>query len=519
MGGPTVQVPDVFNIASEFLDKNVSEGRGDRAAVSSGEATYTYRQIQEMANRVGNALRTLGVEIENRILMIVLDSPEFVATFFGAMKIGAIPIPTNTLMKAPDYEYFLQDSRAKILVISAPLLSEFEKIDRKAVPSLKHVIVVGTPSGPHLSFDAWIAQASPHLEIERTGKDDMAFWLYSSGSTGLPKGVVHLHHDPLFCAETYYREVLTITERDRVFSVAKLFFAYGLGNCLYRTFQVGGSCILVPDRITPEKAFETIDRYQPTLLFAVPTLYAAMLAIPEAEKKYNCRSLRLCVSAGEALPPHLFEGWKKRFGVEILDGIGSTEACHIFLSNRPGRVRPGSSGELVPGYGVKIVDDEGRPVPTGEIGNLWITGDSTAPFYWNKYEKTKQTMKGEWLVTGDKYYQDADGYFWYAGRSDDMLKVSGIWVSPVEVENTLSGHPAVLECAVVGQEDADHLAKPKAYVVLKSGQKPSPTLEEELKAYVKDKIAPYKYPRWIEFVPELPKTATGKIQRFKLRQR
>jgi benzoate-CoA ligase len=321
----------------------------------------------------------------------------------------------------------------------------------------------------------------------------------------------------VFCTEAYARGVLGMTEADRTVSAAKLFFAYGLGNNLYFPMGVGGQGVLYPHRPLPEAMFELIHRHRPTLFFGVPTLYAAMLQVKEASTRYDLSSLRFCVSAGEALPEDLYRRWQDRFGVEVLDGIGTTEILHIFLSNRPGHVRPGSTGLAVPGYEAILVDDEGHPVPQGEIGNLRVKGDSTMAYYWNQHEKTKDTLFGHWIQTGDKYYQDADGFFWYCGRADDMLKVGGIWVSPVEVENTLVAHPAVLEVAVVGREDSDRLVKPKAFVVLKDGHSASPELEADLKGFVKDKIALYKYPRWIEFVAELPKTATGKIQRFKLR--
>jgi benzoate-CoA ligase len=319
------------------------------------------------------------------------------------------------------------------------------------------------------------------------------------------------------CLDTYARQVLGIRPTDRVFSAAKLFFAYGLGNAGYFPMGVGAQSVLFPHRPTPEGVFDILTRHRPTIFFGVPTLYAAMLATKEADKRFDLSSLRLCVSAGEALPEEIYHRWRERFGVEIIDGIGTTEILHIFLSNRPGAARPGSSGVAVPGYEAVIVDDEGQPVPRGEIGNLRVKGDSTMAYYWNKHDKTRETLFGPWIQTGDKYSQDADGYFWYAGRADDMLKVGGIWVSPVEVEATLIKHGAVLEAAVVGREDEEHLVKPHAFVVLKEAAQASPALGEELKAFVKDRIAPYKYPRWIDFVPELPKTATGKIQRFKLR--
>jgi benzoate-CoA ligase family protein len=517
MQAPTIQVPDVFNAAVEFVDRHVTEGRADRIALRCEGCTLTYGQVAEMVNRVGNALRGLGVDMENRVLLLLYDGPEFAASFFGAMKIGAVPVPVNTMMRPQDYEYFLNDSRAKVLIAHRPLWDEVAKV-RGDLKYLKHVIIVGEPESGQQGFDQWIAQASTELEPAPTSKDDVAFWLYSSGSTGFPKGAVHLQHDMVYCADLYARPILSIGPEDVTFSAAKLFFAYGLGNNLYFPFRVGASAILYPGRPLQEAMFEIISREQPTIFFGVPTLYAAMLAVRDAEHRYDLSSLRLCVSAGEALPPELFRRWKERFGTEILDGIGTTEILHIFISNQAGRVKPGSSGLVVPGYEAQILDEGGHPVKPGEMGNLLVKGESTCAYYWNQHEKTKQTIKGEWIVTGDKYYQDEDGYYWYAGRADDMLKVGGIWVSPIEVENTLIQHPAVLEAAVVGHEDDDRLVKPKAFVVLNAGHTASPALEDELKQFVKDKIAPYKYPRWIAFVPELPKTATGKIQRFKLRE-
>jgi len=509
-------VPAEFNAASFFVDRHVAEGRGDRVAFFHEDQTLTYAGLAELVNRTGNALLDLGVRPEQRVVCLLLDSPSFLGAFWGAIKIGAVPIPVNTMMRAQDYLYFLDDSRAPVAIVSEPLLAEAGPILGQA-RYLKHVVVVGRAGSGQLEWDAWIAKASPRLEAARCSRDDVALWLYSSGSTGRPKGAVHLQHDMVYCADTYAVQVLGMTEADRVLSAAKLFFAYGLGNAGYFPLRVGGQAILHPHRPTPEAMFELITRHRPTLFFGVPTLYAAMLQVKEAETRYDLSSLRLCVSAGEALPEELYKRWRERFGVEVLDGIGTTEILHIFLSNRAGQARPGSSGRPVPAYECAIVDDEGRPVPPGEIGNLRVKGDSIMAYYWNQHEKTKDTLYGHWIQTGDKYYQDPDGYFWYCGRADDMLKVGGIWVSPVEVEATLIGHPAVLEVAVVGQEDIDRLVKPKAFVVLKDGHQASPALETDLKAFVKDRIAPYKYPRWIEFVSDLPKTATGKIQRFKLR--
>ena len=509
-------LPPEFNVATWFVDRNVAEGRGARPAFHcEGGRVLTYADVQDLANRTGNALRELGVGMEDRVWMGCLDAPEFLGTFWGAIKLGAIPIPANTMMRTADYVYFLRDSRAKVAVVSAALLGEVGPALGQS-PWLRHVLVAGGPAGQYLGWEDRVDKASAKLEAAPTSRDDAAFWLYSSGSTGSPKGAVHLHHDMVVCHETYARQVLGIRESDKVYSAAKLFFAYGLGNAGYFPMGAGAQSVLYPGRPTPDAVFEILSKQRPTLFFGVPTLYAAMLATKDAEKRYDLSALRLCVSAGEALPDELYKRWQERFGVEIIDGIGTTEILHIFLSNRPGASRPGSTGKPVPGYEAVVVDDEGRPVQQGEIGNLRVKGDSTMAYYWNKHDKTKETLFGPWIQTGDKYYQDADGYFWYAGRADDMLKVGGIWVSPVEVENTLVKHPAVLEAAVVGKEDTDRLVKPQAFVVLKEGSA-GPALADELKAFVKDKIAPYKYPRWIEFVAELPKTATGKIQRFKLR--
>ncbi|PYM18605.1 MAG: benzoate-CoA ligase family protein [Candidatus Rokuibacteriota bacterium] len=509
-------LPAQFNVASYFVDRNVDEGRGAATAVICGGRVLTYADVQELANRSGNALLELGVQMEDRVVLLCLDTPEFLAAFWGAIKIGAVPVPVNTLLRTADYRYLLNDSRAKVAVVSAPLLGEADGAVTQA-PALRHVLVTGGAAGRHLSFEDRLARASSTLDPAPTSRDDAAFWLYSSGSTGFPKGAIHLHHDMVVCLETYAKQVLGLRQDDRVYSAAKLFFAYGLGNAGYFPPGVGAQSVLSPDRPTPEHVFETIARHRPTIFFGVPTLYAAMLAAADPRRRDELASVRLCVSAGEALPDDIYTRWRERFGVEIIDGIGTTEILHIFLSNRPGKVKPGSSGLPVPGYEAIIVDDQGTPVPRGEIGNLRVKGDSTMAGYWNKHEKTKETLWGPWIQTGDKYWQDEDGHFWYAGRADDMLKVGGIWVSPVEVESTLIRHPAVLEAAVVGAEDDERLVKPKAYVVLKTASAASTQLADELKTFVKDKIAPYKYPRWIEFVPDLPKTATGKIQRFKLR--
>ncbi len=515
---PAVAVPEQFNLADYLVDRHVREGRGDRVAILCGDESVTYAQVAERSNRVANGLRSLGLRREERVMLLLLDGPGFVYSFLGVLKLGAVAIPTNTLLKPQDYRYLLNDSRARVLIVSEPLLPAVNAIPRNELPYLEHVVIAGKPAGDARSLDDLLAYPA-ELTIADTSRDEAAFWLYSSGTTGFPKGAVHLHHDVVHTVELYGRGILGIQPTDRPFSVAKLFFAYGLGNALTVPFAVGATAILWPGPPTPPNVFAQIERYRPTLFFSVPTNYGMLLAHhKDGGGDFDLSSIRLAVSAGEALPKALYERFKQRFGVEILDGIGSTEILHIFISNRPGRVRPGSSGELVPGYEARLVDETGAAVAPGTIGNLLIKGDSTCAYYWNKHERTKDTIEGHWIRTGDKYWCDADGYYWYAGRSDDMLKVGGIWVSPIEIENTLMEHPTVLEAGVIGRRDADELEKPMAYVVLAQGQTPSEPLARELQDFVRSRIAEYKRPRWIEFVEALPKTATGKTQRFKLRQ-
>jgi len=515
-----IDLPARYNASTTFIDANLRAGRGGKAAVVCGAEELTYARVAALVSQVGNALKGLGVRMEERVMLLLPDSPEFVAAFFGAIRLGAVPVPVNTMLRPSDYEYLLNDSRATALIVSEPLYARIEPV-RANLKFLRHLVFVskegGTPRGA-IDYRACVRDESPDLTPADTSVDDACFWLYSSGTTGFPKGAVHLQHDMACCAERYARGVLGIHEQDRMFSVSKLFFAYGLGNALYFPFYVGATTILHPGPPAPLAVYEIATRQQPTLLFSVPTGYAALLAVPDAEKTYSLRSVRLCVSAGEALPKVIYERWREKWGIEILDGIGSTEVLHIFISNRPGRVRPGASGEVVPGYEAKIVDETDRPVGQGDVGELLVKGDSICALYWNKHQKTKETIAGEWIRTGDKYLKDADGFYWYQGRSDDMLKVGGMWVSPIEVEATLASHPAVLECGVIGTSDTGELVKPKAFVVLNPGFTPSAALAEELKVFVKEKLAPYKYPCWIEFIQALPKTATGKIQRFKLRE-
>jgi benzoate-CoA ligase family protein len=512
-----LELSERLNAASVFIDRHLAEGRGEHRAILCEDRAVTYGQLAEQVNRFGNALRALDVRIEERLAMLLMDSPEWATAFFGSMKIGAVAVPLNTNLTAEDYAYFLNDCRARVLVVDDSLLDRIEPI-RGQLRFLKYLVVVGAKSGGHLAWNQMLQSAAAELEPEDTSKDDMAFWLYSSGTTGAPKGTVHLHHDMLIEADRYAVETIGLRETDVSFSVAKLFFAYGLGNGLYFPLRVGCTTILLPDRPKPETVFELLDRHQPTVFYSVPTSYAAMLHVAEKTGRTSLGQVRMCVSAGEPLPRHLFEAWKARFGVEILDGIGSTEILHIFISNRPGRIKPGSTGQIVDGYEAKIVDEDGHPVPTGTVGTLWIKGDSIAAGYWNKHEQTKRTFHGNWINTHDKFWVDEDGFFWYAGRTDDMLKVSGQAVWPTDVEAILLGHPAVLESGVVGALDADGLLKPVAYVVLKDCHAASPELARELQEYVKHHTAPHKYPRAVQFVDTLPKTATGKVKRFELRE-
>ncbi|OHB68847.1 MAG: 4-hydroxybenzoate--CoA ligase, partial [Planctomycetes bacterium RBG_13_63_9] len=492
-------------------------GRADKPAILCGDATVTYQDLADGVNRVGNALRDLGIRMEERVAILLPDTPEWVYAFFGTMKIGAVAIPLNTILKPKDYEYLLNDSRARALVVHPSLLHLITEI-RDDLNYLEHLIVAGDDVQDDLSLETIMRGASASLEATDTSKDDAAFWLYSSGTTGFPKGTIHLHHDMLVEADLYARRTLGLLESDVSFSVAKLFFAYGLGGGLYFPLRVGGTTVLLPDRPLPEKVFEVVDRYQPTVFYGVPTSYAALLHTAEKTGRTSLGRVRMCVSAGEPLPKVIFEKWRQRFAVEILDGIGSTEILHIFISNRPGRARPGSTGEMVPGYEARIVDDQGNQLPTGSVGTLMIKGDSIAAGYWNKHEATKRTFCGEWINTHDKFSVDQHGFYWYAGRTDDMMKVSGQAVWPADVEGILQNHPAVLESGVVGVADEQGLTKPRAYVVLKDGHKPSAELARELQDFVKSNTAPHKYPRSVLFLEALPKTATGKIKRYELRE-
>ncbi len=524
-----ITLPETFNVATYFVDRNVQEGRGAKVAIECDDERVTYQQLLERTNRVGNVLLALGVRPEERVLLLLLDTPEFLYSFFGAIKIGAVAVPVNTQAKPPDYEYILNDSRARVALVSEPLLPHLLSIPREKLRYLQEIVVSrvaqdiasqGQISEAHHSLQNLIASASPELQAAHTSKDEPAFWLYSSGSTGASKGCVHLHHDMVVCCELYAKGILHMNESDRCFSVARLFFAYGLGNAGYFPLGCGATTILSPTRPVSATIYADIERYRPTLFFSVPTNYAALLAYHREDgKEFDLSSVRHAISAGEALPAPLFHRFKERFGVEILDSLGSTETLQMVIANCPGEAKPGSSGKIIPGYEARLVDERGNDVPLNEIGDLLIKGDSTCSGYWNKHEKTKETFVGSWFHSGDKYFQDEEGYFWYAGRANDLFKVNGLWLSPAEVESALIAHPAVREAAVVAREDKDGLTKPAAFVVLNAEFAPSQQLTHELQELVGQKIGGYKRPRWIEFLSEIPKTATGKLQRFKLRER
>ena len=507
----------IYNAAADMVDRHLAEGRGDKVAFIDENGTCTYSELAARSNRVANMLGSLGIERETRVAQIMLDTCDFPAVFWGAIKAGIVPVALNTLLTTEQYDGILRDCRAQVLFVSAALLPTVAPV-LPGQPFLKHVVVGGGDPGGHLALDAATAEASAVFDPVDTCVDEVAFWLYSSGSTGLPKGVMHRHSSPAFTARTYGREVFGIREDDVVFSAAKLFFAYGLGNGMSFPQSAGATTVLLSGRPTPAAVMEVMKKHQPTIFCGVPTLYGAMLADSACTPENGSARLRRCISAGEALPEEIGNRFEERFGVEILDGVGSTELLHIFLSNRAGEKRYGTSGVPVPGYRMKLVDEDGQDVATGEIGELIVDGGSAADGYWNQREKSRNAFAGRWTYTGDKYYQDADGFYHYCGRSDDMFKVSGIWVSPFEVESALLTHESILEAAVVPHADAEDLLKPKAFVILNAGFDLDEALFETLKSHVQTQVGPWKYPRWVEAVDELPKTATGKIQRFKLVQ-
>jgi len=537
----TLDFPERFNMADYFLYHNLEEGRENKVCLYFEDQTFTYRETIRLSNRTGNALRELGVEIEDRVLLVLPDCPEFVWTWFGSARIGAVITMVNPLLPAEDYKYYLDYTRATVAVVHESLLKTFNEAAAEA-RYLRAVLVVGDREHDHdidftndrlvwASFNGAVLSADDECKPADTHRDDIAIWLFTSGSTGHPKGAVHLQHDLPFNTEVFAKRTMGVNETDLTVSVPKLFFGYATGTNLLFPFAVGGATALFSERSTADKLFEVIERYRPTILTTVPTMINSMLNATDANSR-DLSSLRFCYSAGEALPIELYERWKKSLGVEICDGIGSAEMFHIYITNRPGDVKPGSLGKIVEGYEAKIVDAEGREVPTGDMGMLKIKGDSAALCYWNAHEKSKETFAGDWCTTGDQFHVDDEGYYWYHARTDDMLKVSGIFVAPAEIENCLLQHEAVLECAVIGYDSGDGLVKPKAFVVLReevrsgSGSDRTATdqtssgndLTDELKEFVKSRLAPYKYPRWIEFLTSLPKNDRGKIDRKQLKQ-
>jgi 4-hydroxybenzoate-CoA ligase len=511
------------NAVDWFVDRHRLEGNGRRLAFRDPWRSLTYGELVLETARFADALRQAGIGRERRIVLLLQDTVDFPLAFWGAMRAGAIPVPINTLLTADTVRYILADCRAEAVVLSAGLVAGLTDAVRD---SGVRCVVISQPDGSeaaptHLPWPGmreFLASGSPDTAAVHASPDEVAFWLYSSGSTGAPKGVRHVHSSLRFTASTYGKKVLAIEPEDVMFSAAKAFHAYGLGNSLTFPMSVGASTIFLPGRPSAEAVLELMRAHNPTLFGGVPTLYASLLAHPYISPGAGSVRLRRCISAGEALPADIGRRWKSLVGLDILDGIGSTEMLHIFISNYPDDIRYGSSGKPVPGYEARIVDEHNRPVPHGEAGELIVRGDSAADGYWNQRAKTRRAFQGEWTYTGDTYTRDPDGYFRFQGRSDEMLKVSGIWVSPFEVEEALIAHPAVLEAAVIGRQDDDGLTKPKAFVILRDSESGNPTLTTELQTHVKDRIGVWKYPRWIEFVDTLPKTATGKIQRFRLRE-
>jgi benzoate-CoA ligase family protein len=509
-------IPRSYNFAADIIERNLKAGRADKTAYVDPRGLWTYGQLAERVDRFGEVLRSIGIRREERILLALLDTIDWPTAFLGAIKAGIVPVPVSTLMTEDDYRFMLADSRAQVLVVSEALFAKFANLIASS-PDLVQVIVSGQNGRGHPRLEDLLANARPESWTAPTTRDDMCFWLYTSGSTGKPKGAVHVHADLRLTADLYAAGVLGLTQSDVCYSVAKLFFAYGLGNAMTFPMAVGATTILSPERPTPESVAAILRQYPVTVFYAVPTFYAAFLASAHAPSRSDLK-LRHCISAGEALPPDIGRRWKERFGVDILDGIGSTEMLHIFLSNYPGDVKYGTTGRPVPGYDIRLVDDDGNVIKNkGEMGELQVRGPTAALMYWNNREKTRETFLGDWTRSGDKYVEDEAGYYVYCGRRDDMLKVGGIYVSPFEVEGALCTHADVLEAAVVAWPDEDALVKPKAFVVLKSPDKACAELARALQEHVKTALAPYKYPRWIEFRTDLPKTATGKIQRFKLR--
>jgi 4-hydroxybenzoate-CoA ligase len=516
-----------YNAVTDLIDAPVARGLAGKTAFIDADRTLTYGDLQAHSCRFAAALLDIGLRPEERLALLLYDTVDFPVAFWGGVRAGIVALPLNTLLNAEQYAYILGDSRASAIVASASLAKTLLPIlDR--LPRLRTIILVGSSADDRRAmagtgravhdFNELVARGRAEIFTAPTLSDEVAFWLYTSGSTGEPKGVKHVHTTPLAAARLMGRHVIGIREDDVVFSAAKLFFSYGMGNAMAFPLSVGATSVLLPQRPTPEAVFEVMRRRRPTIFYGVPTLYASLLAHKDMARGAGSDRLRLCISAGEPLPRALGERWRQASGVDVLDGIGSTEMFQTFLSNRPGDVRYGTTGRPVPGYELKILDEQGREVADDEIGELIVRGATAGEGYWNQRAKSRRTFAGEWTFTGDKYFRDAEGYYHYCGRTDDMFKVSGMWVSPFEVEAALASHEAVLEAAVIGKQDADGLIKPKAFIVLRNGFAADERLLETLRVHVKNNAGPWKYPRWIDIRPDLPRTATGKIQRFKLRE-
>lgn len=514
-------IPQQLNLAAWCLDQSAA-AHPERVAILGEPATVTYGELRALMNRAGNALLASGVRRGDRVLLALADSAEFIAAFLGAIKMGAIAVPVNPFARAGDFSYWLKDCEAKLAIVSGAAVEEFRRAWEAGEKFCSVVTAHGlaeSSGADWVQWDGWLAGQSMALDACQTAAADPAFFLYTSGSTGEPKAAVHQHKDALVTTQAFARDIMNISPHDRTFSVSKLFFAYGLGNGLYFPLATGASTILYPERPRPEQILQIVAKHRPSIFYSVPTFYAALLQAAEKGAAADFSSVRLAVSAGEALPVEIFERFQRRFGLEILDAIGSTEMLHMFLSSRPGRIRPGSCGQPLVGYQARIVDEQGMEVSAGEIGNLWVRGESAFAQYWNKPEATARAQRDGWVITGDKFYRDAEGYYFYCGRADDMLKVSGLWVSPVEVENALLAHPAVSEAAVVGRTDENGLTRTVAYLVTCPSHAGRADLAEEIRAFVRERLAAYKCPHAVVFAAEIPKTATGKIQRFRLRER
>jgi benzoate-CoA ligase family protein len=507
-----------YNLTTDLLDRHVSAGHGDREAARGDGRRWTYRALLELTARVGNSLRSIGVRSGERVLILLPDSVEFAAAYLGAMRVGAIAVPCNPALRRDDFAFFLRESRARVLVAHSSLATELPSAgeDGGKTPA---VVAVGGPIPGAVDWESWLEPASRSCEPAETTGEDVAFWLWTSGSTGFPRAAVHRHQDWRHCCENYGRAVLGITSNDLTFSAARSFHAYGLGNGTVFPLYFGGGTVYLASRPTPESIFATLREERPTMFYAVPTMYAALLAYAEQGRAPDLSGVRYCVSAGEPLPGDVYRRWRERFNVEILDGIGSTEVLHIYVSARPGKVRPGSTGAPVAGYSVRIVDEGGNDLSPGIVGDLLVRGQSVAVGYSHGSQILPPKTRDGWLVSGDKFYVDRDGYYWYVGRADDMFKSKAEWVSPVVVEGVVIEHPAVLESGVVGSTDSDGLTKPRVFVVLKPGRSVTPDLERELREHLRTRLPGSAHPRWIEFVTELPKSPTGKVLRYQLRTR